>query len=62
MRNPFRRKQKRVQITEPVTGLKAEYVALRVRKNEPNHVRLLTEKGEVDIRTVNPMDTIVEDI
>ena len=57
------RKKQKIRVTEPTTGFNEEYTAYKVRKLEPNHVKLVTDKGKVvEIKTNNPMDIIVEDL
>ena len=52
----FTRKKQKVRIHEPATGFQEEYIAYKVRKAEPNHVKLVTDKGKVvEIKTNNPM-------
>ena len=59
----FTRKKQKVRVSEPATGFNEEYIAHKVRKLDPNHVKLVTEKGKlVEIKTNNPMDIIVEDL
>lgn len=59
----FTRKKQKVRVSESATGFNEEYIAYKVRKLEPNHVKLVTEKGKVvEIKTNNPMDIIVEDL
>ena len=59
----FTRKKQKVRINEPVTGFSEEYIALKIRKLDPNHVKLVTEKGKVvEVKTNHPMDIIVEDL
>ena len=59
----FTRKKQKVRVKEPATGFNEEYIAYKVRKLDPNHVKLVTEKGKVvEIKTNNPMDIIVEDL
>jgi hypothetical protein len=59
----FTRKKQKVRVSEPATGFNEEYIAYKVRKAEPNHVKLVTDKGKVvEIKTNNPMDIIVEDL
>jgi len=59
----FTRKRQKVRINEPSTGFNEEYIVLKIRKLDPNHVKLVTEKGKVvEVKTNNPMDIIVEDL
>ena len=48
---------------EPETNFNQEYIAIKIRKLEPNHVKLVTEnKKVVEIKTNYPMDILVEDL
>ena len=59
----FTRKKQKVRVSEPSTGFNEEYIAYKIRKADPNHVKLVTSEGKlVEIKTNNPMDIIVEDL
>ena len=59
----FNRKKQKVRVMEPETNFNQEYIAIKIRKLEPNHVKLVTEnKKVVEIKTNYPMDILVEDL
>ena len=62
--NPFRKKLKRVTITDRYyDDMKREYIVYKVKRIDENHVTLLTSKGKtVDIHLTRPMDIVVEDL